>query len=71
MTDPCVHRWVIASPEGRTSLGQCRICKATKVFQNSEPQATMAERLNRMAIERQRITAAATRISQSIRTEEE
>ncbi len=31
----CVHRWVIASPEGETSHGTCRVCGAEKEFPNA------------------------------------
>jgi hypothetical protein len=28
------HRWLIGEPNGPTSLGVCRICKAEKIFRN-------------------------------------
>ena len=38
MTD-CVHKWVIASPNGPTSKGICKTCKDTRDFPNSTEQA--------------------------------
>ena len=31
----CVHHWVIESPDGPTSRGRCRKCKARRDFPNS------------------------------------
>ncbi len=31
----CRHHWVIASPNGATSLGRCKLCGAEKEFPNS------------------------------------
>jgi len=31
----CVHHWVIASPDGETSTGKCRVCGLEKEFPNS------------------------------------
>ena len=33
MTD-CAHHWDIAAPDGPTSSGVCRNCKASKEFAN-------------------------------------
>lgn len=33
----CVHHWLIAEPNGRTSPGVCKRCGAKKVFYNSSP----------------------------------
>jgi hypothetical protein len=38
MTD-CIHRWVLASPNGPTSKGICKDCKTTRIFPNSTEQA--------------------------------
>ena len=32
----CIHRWVIAMPNGPTSPGVCRHCGAQREFKNSE-----------------------------------
>lgn len=31
----CRHHWVIASPNGATSAGRCKLCGETKEFRNS------------------------------------
>lgn len=31
----CVHRWVIETPNGATSLGVCRYCGARRQFSNA------------------------------------
>ena len=31
----CQHRWVIATPNGKTSRGSCKRCGATKRFPNA------------------------------------
>jgi hypothetical protein len=31
----CRHRWLIASPNGPTSEGICRLCGARRAFRNS------------------------------------
>ena len=31
----CTHHWVIAPPNGVTSEGVCKLCGATKRFENS------------------------------------
>ncbi len=31
----CTHHWIIASPEGATSLGRCKRCGIEKEFPNS------------------------------------
>jgi hypothetical protein len=31
----CVHRWVIASPNGETSIGRCKLCGLEREFPNS------------------------------------
>ncbi len=33
---PCAHHWLIAPPNGPTSLGTCKKCEATQEFSNSE-----------------------------------
>ena len=33
----CVHHWVIAAAQGRTSRGVCKLCGAKKRFTNSIP----------------------------------
>jgi len=33
--DECRHRWLIASPNGPTSEGVCRVCGARRDFRNS------------------------------------
>ena len=37
MTTPCRHHWVIESPNGPTSHGRCRRCKAKRDFTNWSP----------------------------------
>ena len=37
-TKNCLHRWVIATPQGATSRGYCRRCGATKRFPNAPEQ---------------------------------
>ncbi len=32
--DDCKHHWRIASPSGETSTGVCKICGASREFQN-------------------------------------
>lgn len=32
--DSCKHHWRIASPSGETSTGVCKICGASREFQN-------------------------------------
>lgn len=34
-TKPCVHHWMIGSPNGDTSVGICDSCGETKVFCNT------------------------------------
>jgi len=31
----CIHHWTIARAEGPTSVGRCRRCKETRLFENS------------------------------------
>ena len=31
----CAHHWVIASPNGETSVGKCKVCGTEKEFPNS------------------------------------
>jgi len=31
----CIHHWTIARAEGPTSVGRCRRCKETRIFENS------------------------------------
>jgi hypothetical protein len=31
----CRHHWVIASPEGATSIGRCKLCNEVREFRNS------------------------------------
>ena len=31
----CRHHWVIAAPEGATSMGRCKVCGETREFRNS------------------------------------
>jgi hypothetical protein len=31
----CAHHWVIASPNGETSVGRCKVCGLEKDFPNS------------------------------------
>ena len=31
----CTHHWVIASPNGATSTGRCKVCGMQKEFPNS------------------------------------
>lgn len=31
----CRHHWVIAAPEGATSMGRCKVCGETREFHNS------------------------------------
>ncbi len=31
----CRHHWVIESPQGATSMGQCKVCGEVKEFRNS------------------------------------
>jgi hypothetical protein len=33
--DRCRHHWLIESPQGRTSMGMCKLCGARKEFSNS------------------------------------
>lgn len=32
--EPCVHWWIIETPNGPTSKGRCKLCGAEKVFRN-------------------------------------
>jgi len=34
----CSHHWIIGSPNGPTSWGQCKYCGAKKEFLNSIPE---------------------------------
>lgn len=34
-TESCSHYWLIESPNGPTSTGECKICKEVRVFKNS------------------------------------
>jgi hypothetical protein len=34
-TDDCVHYWVIDSPDGKTSWGQCTACLERREFPNA------------------------------------
>jgi hypothetical protein len=36
-TEDCVHYWIIDTPEGRTSWGECVKCFVQKEFQNTDP----------------------------------
>lgn len=38
LEERCVHNWVIASPAGSTSPGQCAKCGAQRSFANSFPE---------------------------------
>jgi len=31
----CAHHWIIETPNGPTSIGECRICRERKEFPNS------------------------------------
>lgn len=31
----CQHHWIIATPQGATSLGRCRVCNEQREFRNS------------------------------------
>jgi hypothetical protein len=31
----CQHHWIIATPQGATSLGRCRVCGEQREFRNS------------------------------------
>ena len=31
----CAHHWVIATPNGATSVGRCKVCGTEKEFPNS------------------------------------
>ena len=33
----CKHHWLIEPPNGRTSMGVCKICGATREFDNQLP----------------------------------
>lgn len=33
----CQHHWMIASPNGPTSMGECKLCGAQAEFRNSIP----------------------------------
>jgi hypothetical protein len=33
--DDCVHYWVVDSPNGKTSWGQCTACLVRREFQNA------------------------------------
>jgi len=33
----CMHHWVIESPEGPTSRGECKLCGASDEFKNYVP----------------------------------
>lgn len=46
----CAHRWRIAEPNGPTSLGECRLCGATKAFGNVYFQDTPDIALNHKAV---------------------
>lgn len=39
----CKHHWVIASPSGQESLGTCKLCPATRMFQNYMPREPWEE----------------------------
>lgn len=54
MTD-CVHKWVIASPNGPTSKGICKTCKDTRDFPNSTEQAIAWVTTARRKIQREKL----------------
>jgi hypothetical protein len=35
MNDDCVHYWVINTPSGKTSWGQCKTCLVWREFDNT------------------------------------
>ena len=36
MADACKHHWRLETPNGPTSTGTCKLCGASREFQNSE-----------------------------------
>lgn len=34
-TPSCQHHWIIATPQGATSLGRCKVCNEQREFRNS------------------------------------
>ncbi|MDO8614637.1 MAG: hypothetical protein Q7T33_02735 [Dehalococcoidia bacterium] len=38
----CAHHWQIETPAGESSVGQCKICGATRSFLNYSQRRTMA-----------------------------
>ena len=34
--DNCTHHWLLATPNGETSRGVCKLCGAVRHFKNSE-----------------------------------
>jgi len=39
----CIHFWVIDSPDGPTSLGQCKYCHEERLFKNTLPERKWRE----------------------------
>ena len=36
----CIHHWMLPIPDGKFSLGTCKICGTTKEFSNSTQEYT-------------------------------
>jgi hypothetical protein len=43
MTSTCCHHWVIEAALGPASRGQCKFCRAEKIFVNYAPVNTMRD----------------------------
>lgn len=41
---PCVHYWVLETPNGEMSTGECRECGEKREFRNSSPYPSYSER---------------------------
>lgn len=47
--EPCVHRWVIETPNGPTCTGVCRACGATRAFNTTCEMMSAADLLSYQA----------------------
>ena len=62
----CRHHWIIAPPNGPTSLGICIFCETWGDFPNSIDQTVSSEVLEHMAIRLTRTTIWDKIISESL-----
>ena len=35
LSSGCTHHWIIPTPNGRQSVGVCKLCKDSRIFPNS------------------------------------